>query len=181
METFNQKFNMKSSINILIGIFVISTACDSEVDDVNLTSDVEQLVVKNNWQFAYIEVNGQIIPRVSTEFDPASTGGWIPWFWFSYSEDLSYEFRASNRSSRFYSYGSGVNFQPAFGFWELIEEQNLLIHNKGLPYEKSYRIIQLNDTLFIREYDRMVNSSHDTVKWPVGEIAVYREVLEKRE
>jgi len=67
-----------------------------------------------------------------------------------------------------------------YGYWELIEEQNLLIHNKGLPYEKSYRIIELNDTLFIREYDRIVYSSIDTVKWPIGEMTVYREVLEKR-
>ena len=36
------------------------------------------------------------------------------------------------------------------------------------------------DTLFIREYNRIVYSSIDTVKWPIGEMAVYREILEKR-
>jgi hypothetical protein len=172
---------MKSLVKILISTLVIIAACDSEVDYVDLTSDMEKLITKNNWVFYRIEVNGQISPRVSIEFEPATRGGWIPWFWFSYNQDLSYEFRASNRSSRNYSYGAGDSFQPAFGFWELIEEQNLLIHNKGMPYEKPYTIVQLNDTVFIREYERIINSSPDTVKWPIGEVAVYREFLKKRE
>ena len=173
---------MKSLKNSLIGIFIICIACDSPDEDSNLVSDTELLITKTNWRFIEIEVNGQSIPGVSIEFDPANGGGYIGWFWFSYNADLSYEFRVTPNAlnSRFFNYGEGVNFQPAFGFWELIEEQNLLIHNKGFPYEKSYRIIELNDTLFIREYERMVNSSPDTVKWPIGEIAVYREVLEKR-
>jgi len=92
---------------------------------------------------------------------------------------MTYEFRADYARL---SYGYDENFQPEYGFWQIIEgqNQNLLIHNKGLPYEKTYRIIELTDTSFIREYERVIYESRDTTIWPIGATALTLEIFEKR-
>ena len=182
METFYRgKMKFDWLIYLTMCIVIVFCSCDSNIHEPNdKRSEIETLIMKN-WQFGVIEINGQIIRRVLPGFDPKpskSSSGWIPWFWFSYNKDFSYEFRSDTYR---YPLGEKGNYQPEYGYWELNDEQNLLIHNKGMPYEKRYTIIEISDSIFIREHEHIIYQSFDTVLWPIGEIATYREVLEIRE
>ena len=161
-------------------LLIFAIACEDELEDQNNLSTTEKLIVQNNWQLDTLFVNNKRVFRVSTGFELASgqVTSWAGWFWYNYNTDLSYDFRSDGFRT---SLGYEENFQPEYGYWDVDEQQNLLIHNRGLNYETHYRIIELNDTLFIREYDRIIYESSDTVAWPIGSTAIYREHLKKRE
>lgn len=180
METSNkQMLCLIKKLILSISVTFLSISCDYSIEEEPKLTEMESLIL-NKWQYDSILVNGVIVPRVGWAFEPniPRGGGWVPWFWFKYNIDKSYEFR-SDVVFR-YHLGYKENYQPEYGYWQLDETQDLLIHNKGLATETTYRIIQLNDTLFIREYDRLVYESSNTILWPIGEMATYREFLEKR-
>lgn len=173
METHNNRL----ALIISLTISVLIHGCESGGGTIDPKS-IDKIL--ENWQFVSIEVNGKPLVRVKNGFEPSqwNLGGyWIPWFWYEYNSDGSYEFRSDLASTPL---GYDENYQPKYGYWEWAEEKKLLIHNKGMPYEKSYHVITLNDTSFVREYDRIVKYSPDTTLWKVGEVLTYREILEKR-
>ena len=170
---------MKTKICLYIIIFIFSLFSNCAPPD-RIQPNIRDLIV-NNWQFVSIEVNEtETKIGVSDGFDPGQY--FVPWFWFSYNSDMSYEFRSDVIDGFHISYGYEYNYQPDYGYWEIVEDQQLLIHNKGMPYEKRYRIIELQDTLFIREYERIIYQLSQTSDpiWHIGDTVTYRETLRKR-
>jgi len=160
----------------LVLIFAIISSCNSDLED--LTPKSKRELILNQWQFVKLEINDIRVYRVATGFEPPGVNSyWIPWFWFEYNKDGTYEFRTDAFPIEL---GFKENYQPEYGYWEIDEINSILIHNAGQPYEISYNISQLNDTLFVREYERLIYQSNDPEKWPVGSTSTYRETLEKR-
>ena len=73
--------------------------------------------------------------------------------------------------------GSGVNFQPAYGTWDTNETGDSLIHNDLESFRTAYKIVELSETRFVREYERIVQQTSDPERWPVGDTLTYREIF----
>ena len=171
--------NIGKSIYSLICLWFVFLSCDSSLKEPTTFSMTEKLIMKE-WQFTHLVINDDTVWHVGHGFEPYTQiigNGWVPFYWFEYNADKTYEFRSDLRRV---TLGDDLNFQPDYGYWNIDEGQKVLIHNKGLSYEKTYKIIDLQDTLFIREYDRVIQQSNDTTIWPIGETVTYREILEKR-
>ena len=103
-----------------------------------------------------------------------------------FSADKNYQTRWIDRGT--YSLGTegDPNWQPGFGYWQYDEGLELLICNKGLPYEFRYKVtIQSNGLELIRECDRFMSSSYNNPNnssdpsWSRSETVKYVETFVK--
>lgn len=165
---------------ILLVISLISfTACEQESfvqpEPVPIT---KELMLLGDWKYQSLIINGDTLYYPDVTFEPDIEDGFlyhIQWRWFRYSSDRTYEYR--KETGIVTSIGAGKNYQPSFGYWILDESKNVLVHNERESYATSYAIIELNDTVMIREYERVIQESSDSIKWPVGDTVIYREIL----
>ena len=163
MEIYKCLFLMiKKLICAYIAVSIFCSSCDSSLEPTVEQVSKKETLISKNWKFVHIEADGVRIIRALEGFDPiplGSGGGiWIPWYWFSYNSDQSYEIRSEVARQ---PYGLHKNYQPVYGYWVLDEDKDILIHNKGMPYEKTYRIVMLNDTIFVRDYEHIIYQSQD--------------------
>ncbi len=159
---------------VLVTSLVLSFGCDTKLD-----LEREPLnPLHNNWQFNFIRIDDEWHSFVNEDFEPPLFDElWIGWYWVEYNEDNFYDFRTDLLPTE---YGTNENYQPGYGTYQYFPEEMLLIHNPGMPYEVSYNIIELSDTMFIREYERIIQvENFDSI--PIGTSVTYREVLIPRE
>ena len=92
-----------------------------------------------------------------------------------YESDHSYELQWDIYGQ--YELGSGLNWQPSFGSWNIDESGTKLIHNNSQLYETTYEIIELSDDLFVRSSQRVMQETIDPSKWLPGDIVAFKEVF----
>ena len=177
----NLKSTGRSILVSLVYTSFLCLSCENDAGRQSLELSIETLLTRQ-WQFDALYVNGVALERVLEGFEPTRgfepyPGHFLMWYSFAYNSDHTYELRSDWERT---SYGYEHNYQPEYGYWKIDEALQLLIHNPGMPYEKHYRILELTETSFIREYERVVyeSSSHDL--WKPGNTVTYREVFQIR-
>jgi len=167
--------------NILysIGLLIAVTSCqEPPFDPPKLPglSDYDKLLIKD-WQYQDLIIEGDTFNFPYSAFEPTDAfypSAHVRFRTFSYLTDLSYEYIASY--TRLGPKGT-PNWQPNYGYWRFNANGDTLIHNGREPFSTKYRIIELTNNLLIREYERIVQETSYSLKWPIGDTVTYREIL----
>jgi len=157
---------MKTFNTAIISLLAISFfSCDEELapPSNDIATPKEQLLQKD-WTYDYILMGTETVKgdnadslkalgkytvkALTPEGEPQTAGilEQINQFYRGYEKDHSYSFGFNNYDFGIYKYGVRENYQPNFGYWELHEDSNLLIHNKLQTYEKQFEIVELSET-----------------------------------
>jgi hypothetical protein len=176
-----------SNICVLILILLVA-GCEQEPPD-PFKGDpklppIEALVAKD-WQYRDLMINGDTLNVIAFNFEPLQAvieTLHIRFRWFRYATNKTYEFNSDVPGGPFSIgsiYENSLNYQPGFGYWKVNGDS--LIHNEyDASYRTAYYIVHISDTLFIREYERIVQLTSEPIKWPLGDTVVYREVFVPR-
>ena len=78
-----------------------------------------------------------------------------------------------------YELSDSVHFQPNIGFW--IIRGDSLIHNPTQHYEFGYKIVELTETRFVRQSNRVMRTSFDTDEWEPGDAILFTEIFVPKE
>lgn len=166
----------------IILCLLVYTSCEQPGFIGQETSDdaLEQLIARD-WQYEALLINGDTLNVLNLDFEPWQGSNdiqHVKFRWFKYHRNKTYEFREDTDFINF-SLGENENYQPRYGAWSLNASGDSLIHNEHDSFAKHYAIIELNNSLFIREYTRIIQQvrPEDSLRWPIGSKAVYREVL----
>lgn len=173
------------NIGNIFCILLVLVSCEQDpmVMEPEQPSSLEEYLI-GDWGYTVLIIGGDTLNFPDREMEPNNkefVGDLfhIRWRWFRYLGDGTYEFRKDTGITA--EIGIGENFQPPIGYWTISDSDQVLIHNDREFYAVSYNIILLNDTIMIREYERIVQESSDTLKWPIGSTVTYREILVSRE
>ena len=168
-------------IYILV-LVTLNSACDQEGPSLPVYPGLtpEESLIARDWRYRDLMINGDTLNVIVSDFEPS--GGIDDWLhvkfrWFRYATNKSYEFRGGTIGGD----AQSPNYQPTFGYWKVNEAGDSLIHNEYESYKTKYFIVHISDTLFIREYERIVMETSDSLKWPLGDTVVYREVFVPRD
>jgi len=174
---------MRTSI-CLIFFLIFSGSCEQEPippNKVNAGFSDWDIMLIQEWQYQNLIIGGDTMNFPDFAFEPfVQPLDWahVRFRTFKYSIDKSYEFIGLYGS---FLGSEGPNYQSIFGYWEFNEAGDTLIHNRLEPFRTDYAIIQLTSELLIREYQRIILASSDTIRWPLGSTVVYREVFVPKE
>lgn len=160
-------------------------SCDEELTPTAFdTTTAKERLLMIDWTYDYILMGNDTIKALSAKGEPQTTGIWeaVYQYYMRYDENHSYYFKAEAFGIREREYGTGVNYQPNFGYWYLSEDGNILIHNKLQTYERRFDILELSEkslrikligerTSFLTNGDGIVI---DTVKGSWTEVFVPR-------
>lgn len=102
-----------------------------------------------------------------------------------YTGDYAYQLRWDPTVDRPFSLGINENWQPNFGYWQLSENEDSLIHNFAQYYQTNYKIDVLTEDSFIRTSSRVIYFPFeectllDTL-YDTGEIVKFTEVFVRK-
>jgi len=185
MEYFKQKAKVK--ITLLFCLLLLACEQEPPIPEHHPMGEMPS----GDWQYDALVIRGDTFNIVNWSFEPDNPG-WelynVKFRWFNYSSNGTYEFHWDNKIPFNLSpdlvIGDGLNYQPYFGYWILSPNIDTLIHNEGFQYETQYKIIELTEERFIREYQRIIQRIDDlhSEKWGVmvGDTVVYREIFVPR-
>ena len=151
---------MMNTKSILAGILILScfiTGCDKETPKPSATnSSAREILLQQEWQYAYVIMGDSIMDSMTPSGEPRVGRGTyeaIELRFMRYSEDHTYELTwdISEYFNIQMEMGFNENYQPNYGYWELSDSEDILIHNKLQRYEKRYMIQELTvDTLKLK-------------------------------
>jgi hypothetical protein len=176
---------MKRIIITLFALVLFGISCNQEpiVEPVK-PDDSPEALISRDWKYEVLIIDNDTlnIPDGNFEpFDHSFIGDLyhIRWRWFRYLPDGTYDFRKDTgiQTTLGGQSESDDNFQPTFGYWEVDPAGITMTHNIREKYIVEYKIVQLNEHIMIREYERIVQQSSDPLKWVIGDNVVYREVF----
>ncbi len=166
-------------------IFILVVACEQPPfsvlkEEPGLTP--EETLVGRDWRYRDLIIAGDTLNRIVVNFEPDpgfDDFQFIKFRWFRYMTNKTYEFRHDTQWLGLTIGGDdqSPNYQPAFGYWKVNDSGDTLIHNEWEASKTKYFIVHLSDTLFIREYERIVMETSDSLRWPLGDTVTYREVF----
>lgn len=169
---------MKKLFYLLVLLIGCEQAPMVELKEDPSLNEMERLVARD-WQYQDLIVDNDTFNFIAGNFEPnllVGVWGHVQYRWFSYDPDKTYEFNGDRFTPSIGSINS-VNFQPNLGYWSISTNGDTLRHNEYEYYFTIYRVIELSDELFIREYERVVYASGDTIRYPVGDTITYKEIL----
>jgi hypothetical protein len=142
---------------ILIISIIVIIGCDESIEiaeDLNLDPNKKLLV--RDWRYDYILMDGDTIRDTGVNGEPWAVEGrdsQIELQFLRYLPNHSYELLYGLPEITDRVLGSGVNYQPNFGFWDMERDANslTLVHNKTIEYEKKYEILELSEDIMRRK------------------------------
>ena len=155
-------------IVLIISIIVI-TGCDGPLEPpAGLILDSNEKLLARDWSYDYILIDPVTIVTETDTFvvdtirhtgengEPWAVEGrdsQIELQFLRYLPDHSYELLYELPDITNRVLGSGVNYQPNFGFWDMEGDANslTLIHNKTIEYEQRYEILELSKDIMKRK------------------------------
>ena len=140
---------------LLILILSFSMACEEGIEQplYSNLSETEKLLV-GDWSFDYILMGNDTITSINQLGEPRTSGGInheVGWRYLRYTVDHAYELQWEKSIQPGWKLGTGVNYQPNFGFWDLSYNEDTLIHNNHRDYTRKYIIEELSPKLFRRK------------------------------
>lgn len=140
----------------IVSILVI-VGCDQSIElseDMNL--DPNEKLLAQDWRYDYILMDGDTIRDIGNNGEPWAVEGrdsGIELLFLRYLPNHSYELLYELPEITDRVLGSGINYQPNFGFWDMEGDANslTLIHNKTIEYEQRYEILELSEVIMKRK------------------------------
>ncbi len=184
-----ENFSLKKKVQITLIFLLLLSSCEQEPANFSQKSPLspKEEMLNGDWQYDALVIEGDTFNIPDWDFEPFKPNYDlynVKFRWFKYFGNGTYEYRAETGPGNL-SLGESLNFQPTFGYWELSINEDRLIHNKGFDYVTHYKIIELTEEGFIREYQRIIQRIDNlhSDKWGlgVGDTVVYREVFVPRD
>lgn len=167
-------------------ILLCTLSCDDSVVPSNdsLLSGQERALVRT-WRYETVKIihdqKGLLLDSLDNNFEIYPEGQeYLPEELditrrrIIYHPDHSYDLQWDRES--YFVLGTDQNWQPQFGFWKF-DSNDSLIHNPTFPYEVKYKINTLNDTLFIRQSNRVMSTTKDSIIWDIGDTVLFIETF----
>ena len=136
-------------------MLMIAGGCDRETGTIKPVPEGPEQQLMRSWTYESVAHNDIVVEEVWVDFEPT------PEFRISYplnKRHVRYTPQKTYQifwSGEEYSFGSGPNYQPGVGFWSM--KNDSLIHNSAQFYQKSYKIIELSETRFVRQSTEFPN------------------------
>ncbi len=175
-----------SSRNSLLAILMLVLFACEKKDTGLVNNDRNPLI--GVWQYTSISVDGYDFLFASNNLEPGeykdALGGEraeLARRHIKYFEDGTYQLQWADRGD--YSLGTegDPNWQPSFGYYQLNEAGDSLIHNKGLPYETFY-LLSIDGKQMLRTSQRYMSENSTEYGsrdlWRRGNIVEFTEVFE---
>ena len=179
----NYRILKSLAINALLICFL--SACEKDEEIVPSTNPSPLIGL---WQYSVIDVDGYSFSLASNTLEPGENkdalGGEraeLARRYIKYFEDGTYQLQWADRGD--YNLGTvgDLNWQPSFGYYQLNENGDSLLHNKGLPYETLY-ILSFDGSQMIRTSQRYMSENSSQYsnfnRWRRGNIVEFTEVFE---
>jgi len=157
-------------------------ACDGDTAFDPLLDGSDHPLIKT-WTYESVVYQQDTVTLADFDFEPnILTADLLPGLLLSrrhveYAPDQSYQLSWDLTGD--YILSDSVHFQPDLGFW--IIRGDSLIHNPEQYYEFGYKIVELLETRFVRQSNRVMKTTVDSTRWLPGDAILFTEIFVPRE
>ena len=137
--------------------------------------------MSRDWQYDYIIAGGDTLRDMDENGEPLfpedrEESTQIELLFIRYLDNHTYELRYDLADLIDRVMGTGINYQPNYGFWNLEKDQDdlILIHNKEMVYETRYEVLVLTTDEFVRKQIGGRINQNDTLGVAQEWIEVFR-------
>ena len=170
---------------ILIVFSAVALSCDQSLKvPENFTPSENVRLLVGGWSYEMVTIEGMEFTQLDSDFEIVTRSEFSPEFvdlnrrHITFNQDHTY-FLEWEEDSRFVL-GSGPNWQPDFGFWQLTANEDSLIHSPAQRYEVGYKIVELTSEVLVRQSSRIMATTSDAQLWVPGDTVLFIEHLKRR-